>query len=154
MRAIGPDAQEYQGRVVALSPQALNSGGLDGGSQEGQARVNAQIKLDSASQTLIPGSFVNVEIITEQQTNVLVIPPEAVQRNGPEPFVWIRDQRGKAAQQTIELGLQGLDLFAVTNGLSLGDQIALVPPTVTIEPGMAISEMPEFSAPDPSFLGE
>ncbi|MEM9484452.1 MAG: efflux RND transporter periplasmic adaptor subunit, partial [Cyanobacteria bacterium P01_F01_bin.116] len=155
IRVIGPDAEEYQGRVVALSPQALDSGGGGGGGQpQGQARVNAQVKLDTASQILIPGSFVNVEIITEQQENMLVIPPEAVQRNGEETFVWIRDQRGRAAHQPIELGLQGLDLFAVTDGLSMGDQVALVPPTVTITPGMPISEMPEFPGPDPSLLIE
>lgn len=143
VRAIGPDAQDYRGRVVALSPQALNSGGIES-SQEGQARVNAKVQLDNASQTLIPGSFVSVEIITEQQPNVLVVPPESVQRNGDETFVWIRDQRGNAAQQPIELGLQGLDLFEVTDGLSTGDQIALVPPTLTIKPGMPLSEAPAF----------
>lgn len=149
IRAIGPDAQDYQGRVAALSPQALNPQGAGNNSQEGQARVNAKVKLDRASQTLIPGSFVSVEIITEQQQNVLVLPPEAVQRNGPDTFVWIRDQRGNAAQQPIELGLQGLDLFEVTDGLRVGDQVALVPPTLTIAPGMPISES-EFSAPDAS----
>lgn len=155
IRVIGPDAQEYKGRVVALSPQALeSSGGGGGGSQQGQARVNAQVKLDTASQTLIPGSFVNVEIITEQQENALVIPPEALQRNGAETFVWIRDRRGRAAQQPIELGLQGLDLYAVIDGLSLGDQIALVPPTVTITPGMPIGDMSELTLPDPSLLVE
>lgn len=150
IRAIGPDAQEYQGRVVALSPQALDAGSGGRGNQQGQARVNAKVKLDSASQTLIPGSFVSVEIITEQQQNTLVIPPEAVQRNGADPFVWLRDQRGNAAQQPIELGLQGLDLYEVTEGLSVGDQVALVPPTVTITPGMPISEMSELPpVPEP-----
>lgn len=157
IRVIGPDAEEYQGRVVALSPQALDppgGGGGGGGAQQGQARVNAQVRLDTASETLIPGSFVNVEIITEQEKNALVIPPEALQRNGAETFVWVRDQRGRAAQQPIELGLQGLDLFAVINGLSMGDQIALVPPTVTITPGMPIREMSELPVTDPSLLVE
>ncbi|MEL6334352.1 MAG: HlyD family efflux transporter periplasmic adaptor subunit, partial [Cyanobacteria bacterium J06626_26] len=141
VRAIGPDAQDYLGRVVSLSPQALSPNG-GGNVQEGQARVNATVRLDSASQTLIPGSFVSVEIITEQQQNVLVVPPEAVQRNGSETFVWVRNQRGNAEQQPIELGLQGLDLFAVTEGLSQGAQIALVPPTVTITPGIPLAAEP------------
>ena len=147
IRAIGPDAEEHKGRVVALSPQAL-SGTNNGNSQEGQARVTAKVQLDSASQTLIPGSFVSVDIITEQQENVLVIPPEAVQREGGQPFVWVRNQRGNAAQQPIELGLQGLDLVAVTEGLNPGDQIALVPPTLTITPGMPISDPAELLPPE------
>ncbi|MEM9976609.1 MAG: efflux RND transporter periplasmic adaptor subunit [Cyanobacteria bacterium P01_D01_bin.2] len=137
VRAIGPDAQDYGGRVVSLSPQALSP---SGNNQEGQARVNAIVALDSASQTLIPGSFVSVEIITEEQQNVLVVPPEAVQRDGGETFVWLRNQRGNAEQRPVELGLQGLDLFAVTDGLSQGDEIALVPPTVTITPGIPLTE--------------
>ncbi len=143
IRAIGPDAEEHDGRVVALSPQAL-SGANGGNSQEGQARVTAKVQLNSASQTLIPGSFVSVEIITEQQEDVLVIPPEAVQREGGQPFVWVRNQQGNATQQPIELGLQGLDLVAVTDGLNQGDQVALVPPTLTIAPGTPISETSEL----------
>ncbi|MGD1858292.1 MAG: efflux RND transporter periplasmic adaptor subunit [Leptolyngbyaceae cyanobacterium] len=150
IRAIGPDAQEYQGRVVSLSPQALDSGSGGGGSQEGQARVNAQVQLDSASQTLIPGSFVSVEIITEQRQNAVVIPPETVQRNGSDTFVWVRNPRGNATQQPIELGLQGLDLFEVTAGLSVGDQVALVPPTLTLTPGMPLHEAPAFPLDLPS----
>lgn len=151
VRAIGPDAQDYQGRVVALAPQALSAAGGGGNSQEGQARVTAKVSLNNASQALIPGSFVSVDIITEQQKDVLVVPPEAVQRNGEQPFVWIRNQRGNAEQQPIELGLQGLDLVAVTNGLSQGDQIALVPPTLTITPGMPITEASGFSLPPEAF---
>jgi HlyD family secretion protein len=148
VRAIGPDAQDYDGRVVSLAPQALAAAGNRGNSSEGQARVTAKVLLDGASRTLIPGSFVSVEIITEQQKNVLVVPPEAVQREDEQPFVWIRNQRGHATQQPIELGLQGLDLVAVTKGLSLGDQVALVPPTLTIIPGTPISDTPEFPLPD------
>ena len=147
IRAIGPDAEEHGGRVVALSPQAL-SGSNAGNSQEGQARVTAKVQLDSASQTLIPGSFVSVDIITEQQEDVLVIPPEAVQREGGQPFVWLRNQRGNATQQPIELGLQGLDLVAVTDGLNPGDQVALVPPTLTITPGTPISDPAELLPPE------
>ena len=151
VRAIGPDAQDYQGRVVALAPQALSPGGDGGSSSEGQARVTAKVSLDSASQALIPGSFVSVEIITEQQQNVLVVPPEAIQRDGAQPFVWIRNQQGNAEQQPIELGLQGLDMVAVTDGLNQGDQIALVPPTLTITPGMAITESTDFLLPPEAF---
>ncbi|MBX2863239.1 MAG: efflux RND transporter periplasmic adaptor subunit [Leptolyngbyaceae cyanobacterium MAG.088] len=147
IRAIGPNAEDYDGRVVALAPQALATGN-GGNSQEGQARVTAQIRLDNASQTLIPGSFVSVEIITEQQQDVLVVPPEAIQRDGDQPFVWMRNQRGHAMQQPIELGLQGLDLVAVTQGLSGGDQIALVPPTLTITPGTPISDVSDLSLPE------
>lgn len=152
IRAIGPDAQEYMGRVVALAPQALATGDSGrGASPEGQARVNANIQLDQPSQTLIPGSFVNVEIITEQRQNVTVIPPEAVQRDQGATFVWVRNQRGKAEQQPIELGLQGLDIFEVTSGLELGDQIALVPPTLAITPGMVLNDPAELAPSTSSF---
>ncbi|MEM8611127.1 MAG: efflux RND transporter periplasmic adaptor subunit [Cyanobacteria bacterium P01_H01_bin.105] len=152
VRAIGPDAQDYRGRVVALAPQALSTAGGGGGSSaEGQARVTAKVSLDSASQALIPGSFVSVEIITEQQQDVLVVPPEAVQRDGAQPFVWIRNQQGNAEQQPIALGLQGLDMVAVTDGLSQGDQIALVPPTLTITPGMPLTESSDFLLPPEAF---
>ena len=132
---------------MALSPQALSTNN-GGNSPEGQARVTAQVQLGRASETLIPGSFVSVEIVTEQQRDALVVPPEAVQRETEQPYVWIRNQRGNATQQPIELGLQGLDLVAVTDGLQEGDQVALVPPTLTLTPGMPIGDPAELSLPD------
>jgi HlyD family secretion protein len=142
---IGPDSQVFTGRVISLSPQASvasqNSSSSESTSNTGsggQAKVDAKVLLDKPSNTLIPGSLVSVEIVTENQTNAIAIPPEAIQRNEATPFVWLKDANDRAKKQPVTVGLQGLQKVAVTSGLKPGD--SLVIPT----PGSSISENREL----------
>jgi HlyD family secretion protein len=143
---IGPDSQIFTGRVISLSPQAsvpsqdssssdstTNTGG------GGQAKVDAKVLLDKPSNTLIPGSLVSVEIVTESQTNVIAVPPEAIQRDEGTSFVWLKDADNQAKKQPVTVGLQGLQQVAVTSGLKPGD--SLVIPT----PGSSLSEDQELN---------
>jgi HlyD family secretion protein len=142
---IGPDSQVFTGRVISLSPQASvasqNSSSSESTSNTGsggQAKVDAKVLLDKPSNTLIPGSLVSVEIITESQTKAIAVPPEAIQRNEATPFVWLKDANDRAKKQPVTVGLQGLQKVAVTSGLKPGD--SLVIPT----PGSSISENREL----------
>lgn len=147
--AIGPNPQTYTGRVVQLSPEA-NSDSEDsleesiGSSSEGQAKVNATVKLDQPSNDLIPGSSVNVEIIAQQQQNVLTLPVEMVQRNGGQPFVWVKDERGRAKQQPVTLGLEDLISVEIISGLDAGEQVILPPPDANLVPGVPLQTEPDI----------
>ncbi len=137
---IGPDAKIFTGRVISLSPIATaptNQGGF-GNSDSGQAKVEAKVLLDRPSNTLIPGGLVSVEIVTQQRQQVVVVPPEAIQRSEGEPFVWLADEAGKARKQPVTLGLQGLQQIEVTGGLRLGDRLVMAPPTVPLVPGAVL----------------
>ncbi|MBD2371113.1 HlyD family efflux transporter periplasmic adaptor subunit [Leptolyngbya sp. FACHB-161] len=140
---IGPDAKTFTGRVISLSPQATspregessNTGMNSGGLGNEQAKVEARVMLDRPSTSLIPGSLVSVEVITDQRQNVVAIPPEAVQRTEASPFVWVKDAQGKAQKQLIALGLQGLQQVEVTSGLNQNDQIVLASPSLPLTVG-------------------
>jgi len=138
---IGPGAKTFTGRVISLSPQATSpegSGGFGGGEDGSQAKVDARVLLDRPSNTLIPGSLVSVEIITEQRRNVVAVPPEMVQRDEGDPFVWLKDSQSKAEKKTVTLGLQGLQLVEVTAGLNAGDMLVMAPPTMPLEAGAVL----------------
>jgi HlyD family secretion protein len=133
IRIIGPNSQIFTGRVISLSPQATipnasnntnNSPETSSGST-GQTKVDAKILLDRPSNTLIPGSLVSVEIITDRRQNIIAIPPEAIQNRETQPFVWIRDSQGKAKKQPIEIGLEGLQKVEVTSGLRSEDKLVI-----------------------------
>jgi HlyD family secretion protein len=144
---IGPDSQVFTGRVISLSPQASVASQDSSSASEstsntgsgGQAKVDARILLDQPSNTLIPGSLVSVEIITDSQKNAIAVPPEAIQRGEETPFVWLKDANNQAKKQPVEIGLQGLQQVAITSGLKPGD--SLVIPT----PGSALSEDQELN---------
>jgi HlyD family secretion protein len=135
IRIIGPNSRIFTGRVISLSPQATipnannntnNSSETSSGST-GQTKVDAKILLDRPSNTLIPGSLVSVEIITDRRQNIIAIPPETIQSKEAKPFVWIRDTQGKTKKQPIEIGLEGLQKVEVTSGLRSGDKLVIAP---------------------------
>lgn len=138
---IGPNPKVFTGKIISLSPQATTpniGSGFGDSSGGGQVKVDARVLLDKPSKTLISGSLVSVEIVTDQRQNVVVIPPEAVQRTEQSPFVWIKDRQGNAQKQPIILGLQGLQKVEVMSGLKLGNQLVLAPPALPLTPGIPL----------------
>jgi HlyD family secretion protein len=146
---IGPNPEIYSGRVVSLSPLAVTSTSEENrqSDQSGQATVQTIVQLDQPTRTLIPGSQVNVEIVLESRPNVITISTEAIQRTAAEPFVWILDNQGKAQQQSVEIGLEGLVDVEVIEGLNQDDQIILPPPDQPLTSGLPVTSMPEDLLP-------
>jgi HlyD family secretion protein len=143
---IGPNSQVFTGRVISLSPQAsvasqnsTSSESTSGSGSGGQAKVDAKVLLDKPSNTLIPGSLVSVEIVTENQTDAIAVPPESIQRKEEKPFVWLKDANNQAKKQPVTVGLQGLQQVAITSGLKSGDSLVIP------EPGSSLSEDQELN---------
>lgn len=136
---IGPDPQIYQGRVVALYPQAIvsnsSNSGNSGSGNAGQPRVPTLIRLDQPTQSLIPGSQVNVEIILEQRQDTVVLDVEALQNLSSDAFVWRVDETGEAYQQPVKTGLEALTQVEILAGLSPGDRVIVPPLDTPLEEG-------------------
>ena len=150
--AIGPNTQTYIGRVIQLSPEASTESEdsmeqSTSSSSDGQAKVNATVKLDQPSNTLIPGSSVNVEIISQQRQNVVTLPIEMVQKDGGQPFVWVQDEKGKAKQQPVTLGLEDLTSVEVTSGIKPSQQVILPPPDLPLSPGVPVETSSDLLQP-------
>ncbi len=141
IKVIGPDPKPFTGRVKSVYPQALATEDSQQSSRRqssGQAKVPATIQLDQPSGILIPGSQVSVEIIQEQRQNVVALELTAIQRSDSEPFVWIRDNQGKAQKKIVSLGLEGLTTVEVKSGLRPGDQVIQPPPETALAPGTPV----------------
>ncbi|MCU0570671.1 MAG: efflux RND transporter periplasmic adaptor subunit [Oculatellaceae cyanobacterium Prado106] len=140
VQMVGPTPKVFTGRIVSLSPQAsLGDPNMPSMNAMGQATVAANVLLDRPSNTLIPGSMVSVEIITEQRRNVIAVTPDLIQQGSPEPFVWMKDAQGNAKQQPITLGLIGLQIVEVTSGLNAGDEIVIPPVDTALMPGVKLN---------------
>jgi HlyD family secretion protein len=146
IKVIGPDAKSYQGQVKSLYPQAIAPDDNPDSSrrQSAQAKVPAIVQLDEPTGTLIPGSQVSVEIIQEQRQNVLTLDPSAIERSESKPFVWIRDDYGKAQKRPITLGLEGATHVEVRSGLRPDEHVILPPPETPLKPGNTCCSANEF----------
>ncbi len=137
---IGPDAKVFWGRVQALYPQALEPDPNERGNRPSQqVYVPATVRLDRPSGSLLPGSQVNVEVILEQRPNVITLSTEAIQREAKQPFVWVRDRDGRAQQQPVTIGLEGLLTVEITHGLQPNDEVILPPVEPPLKPGMLVT---------------
>lgn len=138
---IGPNATEYLGRVVWLSPQATGNSENEGNTQ---AQVGAIAILNQPSGELIPGSSVSLEIITQQRKNVLAIPLNVLRQEGDTSYVWIRDTTGQAQKRAVVLGLTTLESAEVISGLEMGTEIIVdLPPDQELIPGTKLETVEE-----------
>lgn len=134
---VGPDPVKYPGRLVDIAPQARS--GNEGNS--GPPVVQVLAVLDQPSGVLIPGSAVSLEIITDSRTQALGVPLQALQTDDDTPYLWIRDEQGRARRREVTTGLQTLDQVEIVSGLAAGDAVIVnVPTDPPLEDGMPIAD--------------
>ncbi len=80
--------------------------------------------------TLVGGLFARAVVSVGRLPGALVVPPQALQRDGAEggvaqAFV-VKD--GKAERRSVTLGVETPDAIQVREGLAAGDQVVLDPP--------------------------
>ena len=80
--------------------------------------------------TLVCGLFARAVVSVGRLPGALVVPPQALQRDGAEggvaqAFV-VKD--GKAERRSVTLGVETPDAIQVREGLAAGDQVVLDPP--------------------------
>ncbi|MDJ0903112.1 MAG: HlyD family efflux transporter periplasmic adaptor subunit [Xenococcus sp. MO_188.B8] len=135
---IGPQAESFTGRIQSVSKMATTSYSFnkdDKGENSSKAKVTATVKLDQPSQTMIPGSMVDVEIIVAARQKVVVLNKDFIQGPRSDAFVWVRDAQGKAQKQSLTLGLENLTSIEVSSGLSPGDQVIVSQAESPLKPG-------------------
>jgi len=80
-------------------------------------------QFDNANGRLLAGTFVTVTIEAPQQTQQLVVPQAAVQRDQKGSFVLVVGQQETVEQRYVELGDQIDGDFIVTSGLQEGERV-------------------------------
>lgn len=99
--------------------------------------------IDNSSGELLPGTNVNIHILTRQQANALLIPKEGLRQvNGVTGAYKLVD--GKLQFVKVTLGASNVTNAIVTSGLSQGDMIVLGP-DAGLHEGLAV----DTEAPKP-----
>lgn len=131
------------GRVGAKMPVTITWDALPGRQWKGEVeKLPTQIvplgtrqvgevicTIQNPDHTLIPGTNVNAEIVSQVVASGLTIPKEAIRRIDNRAGVFLlRDD--KVEWRTIELGASSVTRAAVVSGLAEGDMVALNSETV------------------------
>jgi RND family efflux transporter MFP subunit len=85
--------------------------------------METEIDVENKDLSLTPGMYANTTLELERKKDVLVIPVQAVVRNGNQSTVLVIDNQNRVQTRNVGLGLQGTTLIEVTDGLKEGERV-------------------------------
>ena len=81
--------------------------------------------------TLPAGTPVQLEILSDERSNVMVVPTSVVLRDGPgnvDAYVMVAGADGKAHRKPVQIGLVAQERTQILSGLTVGDRVILPGP--------------------------
>ena len=85
--------------------------------------METEIDVENNDLSLTPGMYANTTLELERENNVLVIPVQAVIRNGSQSSVLVIDSQNCVQTRNVALGLEGSMLVEVKEGLKEGERV-------------------------------
>lgn len=120
------DAESYLGYVKRLSPTISE--------QSRALAVEADVRNNGR---LRPGAFVRAEIVTDQTSTAVTVPPGAIVTfAGIDKVILI--ENGKAVEKTITTGRRGSDWIEIKAGVNVGQSVILDPGN--LQAGQSVTE--------------
>lgn len=102
-------------------------------------------EFDNADQTLLPGQFVRVRLLTGERDGVFLVPQAAVLQTDRGALLMTMDAEGKVAPRPVKTGdWVGKD-WAILGGLQAGDKV-IVDNLIKLRPGMPVTTLPPQGA--------
>jgi membrane fusion protein, multidrug efflux system len=124
----GLPQERWSGRVVSVAPGLRTESGRDVGDVVGEI-ADAQAKLPA-------NAAVEVEIVTGEKADALVVPRAALLRDGDRRFVYVYED-GRARRREVSVGLLGLSDAEVASGLRENERV-IVPGGAPLSDGLRV----------------
>jgi HlyD family secretion protein len=106
------------GRVSRVNPSAVTESGVT------QVKVRVEVEGDDEVK-LMPGLNAACEFIVAERRNVLVVPTQAIQRDGDATFVEVMVKKDQPVRRDIKLGAPGNSVTEVLDGLKEGEEVVV-----------------------------
>lgn len=106
----------YEGKVEKINPAPI----ID---TSGVVNYKVEISLPSDMENVYPGLSVNVEIVTEEKTDIIQVPFVAIQRKEDGQYVRVKGPDGTIRDRKVETGIQSINNVEIVSGLEEGEII-------------------------------
>ncbi|PLC48128.1 efflux transporter periplasmic adaptor subunit [Pollutimonas subterranea] len=103
----------FHGKVSAILPDVSSA----------TRTLKARIELANPSQQLIPGMFVSVSLASLPQSDVLLVPSEAVIQTGTRSIVMVAQDEGKFFPVEVQTGAEANEQTEIRKGLTAGQKV-------------------------------
>ncbi|MGB3637961.1 MAG: efflux RND transporter periplasmic adaptor subunit [Rivularia sp. (in: cyanobacteria)] len=108
----GSNVKEITGQVTSIFPQTNSN----------TRTVTIEAVVNNPGNQLLSGQFLEMQIITERQTNALSVPQSALTQFKDKTAVWVVDEE-TAKRKIVTTGLVSGEQIEITNGLQPGDMV-------------------------------
>ncbi len=113
----------FDGRVMQIYPKA----------DADRRTFEIDLQLEPVDDRFAAGMTGELAFIVAEKASALVVPSQAVRLNPQaQPEVWVIDDHGLIARQTVQLGLRSVERTEVISGLRDGQTVVVNP----LEPGL------------------
>ena len=124
--------QIRQGQEVEITAESLPNKILHGHVDFIEPAANPQtrtvpvhVHVANPGMRLLPGMFVNATFVSRAAQTVIVIPRSALLDTGTRKLVYLARPNGVFEAREVQVGTPSEDLFPVSSGLALGDEVVL-----------------------------
>lgn len=130
---VGRCGPRFEARVMAIDPRI-----------DPQTRmVGVRAAVPNEAGLLHPGMAVRLRIVTGSHESAVVVPQEAIIRQGTKHLVQVVDEQNRAHPREIQLGEYFLDGAHVVQGLSAREQVVVAGQQKLRQPGMEVAPSPD-----------
>lgn len=81
--------------------------------------------VENPQRTLLPGTYVNVNLLLSQLPDAVLIPQEALSSDQGGSYVLVVDQNGTVEQRYVKLGSKYAKFQVVTDGIKVGEDVVV-----------------------------
>lgn len=130
-------SRKYSGIISEITPYASASGGLAGWVlDQGSPSITVSIHISGDTSDLIPGLSASGEIITQTESNAILVPSRAVFMNDEGAYLFCF-RNGIASKTPVTTGLYYDGYYQIKSGISATDLI-ITNPDDTLTDGMKV----------------
>jgi len=120
----------FYGRVIKISPVVI------GVKQEART-FEVRVSVPAEEIVLKPGMSADIEIITGEAKDTLVVPSQAVIEKETEKIVYV-SEGGRAKQRKVKLGIYNWNFTEIKEGLAEGEKVIITPDKPGFKEGVRV----------------
>ena len=141
---VGRCGPRFEGRVIAVDPRV-----------DPETRmVGVRAAVPNAEGLLHPGMAVRLRVVTGTFEDAILLPQEAIIRQGTKHIVQVVDEEDRAQPREIRIGDYYLDGAHVTEGLAPGEKVVVAGQQKLRQPGMKVIPSPDDRASERNPVAE
>lgn len=107
--------RDFEGRVARFA---------DDVNQETRT-MHTEVDVRNPDDTLVPGMYAEVSLTLAKRNDVLVVPIQAVTRNGSQASVLVVNPQNRIEEREVQLGMESSNAIEVVSGLNSGDRVVI-----------------------------